>query len=71
MHFDRNLPQILSKDAILYTEFAASLNLILLFNASKTKCMHGPRSQAHGVVEFMGTAIDFVDRTELLGVSIC
>ena len=71
MHFDRNLPQILSKDAILYTEFAASLNL--LFNASKTKCMYfnGPRSQAHGIVEFMGTAIDFVDRAELLEVSIC
>ena len=51
------------------TEFAASHNL--LFNASKTKCMYfnGPRSQEHGVVEFMGT--DFVDRTELLGVSIC
>ena len=32
---------------------------------------NGPRSQAHGVVEFMGTAIDFVDRAELLGVSIC
>ena len=28
-------------------------------------------SQAHGVVEFMGTAIDFRDRAELLGVSIC
>ena len=42
----------------------------MLFNASKTKCMYfnGPRSQAHGVVEFMGTAID---RAELLGVSIC
>ena len=53
------------------TEFAASHNL--LFNVSKTKCMYfnGPRSQAHGVVEFMGTAIDFVDRAELLGVSIC
>ena len=53
------------------TEFAASHNL--LFNASKTKRMHfnGPRSQAHGDVEFMGTAIDFVDRAELLRVSIC
>ena len=53
------------------TEFAASHNL--LFNASKTKCMYfnGPRSQAHGVVEFICTAIDFVDRAELLGVSIC
>ena len=53
------------------TELAASHNL--LFNASKTKCMHinGPRSQTQGVFEFMGTAIDFVDRAELLGVSIC
>ena len=53
------------------TEFAASHNL--LFNASKAKCMYfnGPRSQTHGVDEFMGTAIDFVDRDELLGVSIC
>ena len=53
------------------TEFAASHNL--LFNSSKTKCLYfnGPRSQAHGVVEFMGTANDFVDRAELLGVSIC
>ena len=41
------------------TEFASSHNL--LFNASKTKCMYfnDPRSQAHGVVEFIGTAIDF------------
>ena len=53
------------------TEFAALHNL--LFNASKTKSMYfnGPRSQAHGVVEFMGTAIDCVDRAELLGVSVC
>ena len=53
------------------TEFVASHNL--LFNASTTKCMYfnRPRSQAHGVVEFMGTAIDFVDRAELLGVSMC
>ena len=52
------------------TEFAASHNL--LFNASKTKCMYfnGPRPQAHGRVEFMGTAIEFLDRAELLGVSI-
>ena len=32
---------------------------------------NGSRSQAHGIVEFMSTAIDFVDRPELLGVSIC
>ena len=31
---------------------------------------NSPRSQAHGVVEFMGTAIDCVDRAELLGVYI-
>ena len=31
---------------------------------------NGLRPQAHGTVEFMGTAIDFVDRAEL-GVSIC
>ena len=30
-----------------------------------------PRSRAHGVLEFMGTAIDFVSRAELLGVSVC
>ena len=53
------------------TEFAASHNLLL--NASQTKCMYfnGTRSQAHGVVKFMGTAIDIVDRAQLLGVSIC
>ena len=53
------------------TEFAASHNL--LFNASKTKCMYfnDPRSQAHSAVEFMGTAIDFVDCAALLRVSIC
>ena len=53
------------------TEFAASHNL--LFNASTTKYMYfnGPRSQAHGDVEFMRTAINFVDRAELLGISIC
>ena len=48
------------------TEFAASHNLLL--NASKTNCMHfnGPRSQAHGIVEFMDMAIDFVeDRAKL------
>ena len=52
------------------TEFAASHNL--LFNEFKTKYMYfkGPRLQAHDVIEFMGTAIDFVDRAELLGVSI-
>ena len=32
---------------------------------------NSPRSQAHDGIEFMGTAIDFVDRAELLGVSIC
>ena len=52
------------------TEFAAPHNL--LFNVSKTKCMYfnGSRSQAHGVAEFIGTANDFVDRAELLRVSI-
>ena len=47
------------------TGFAATHNL--LFNASKTKYMYfnGPRLQAHDVIEFMGTAIDFVDRAEL------
>ena len=66
------VPTNMALKAMLNTcaEFAASHNL--LFNASKTKCMYfnGHRSQAHGVVEFKVTAIDFVDRAELLGVYI-
>ena len=66
-------PTYMALKAMLNTcsEFVAPHNL--LFNASKTEYMYfnSPRSQAHGVVEFMGTAIDFVDRVELLGVSIC
>ena len=52
------------------TNFAASHNL--LFNASKTKCMYfnDAGSQLQNTVKFMGRPIEYVDNTDLLGVSV-
>ena len=52
------------------TDFAASHNL--LFNASKTKCMHfnDAGSQLQNTVKIMGRPIEYVDSTDLLGVSV-
>ena len=52
------------------TDFAASHNL--LFNASKTKCMYfkDAGSQLQNTVKFMGRPIEYVDCTDLLGVSV-
>ena len=50
--------------------FAASHNL--LFNASKTKCMYfnDAGSQRQNTAKFMGRPIEYVDCTDLLGVSV-
>ena len=50
--------------------FAALLNL--LFNALKTKCMYfnNAGSQLQNTVMFMGRPIEYVDSTDLLGVSV-
>ena len=52
------------------TDFAASYNL--LFNATKTKCMYfnDAGSQLQNTVKFMGRPIEYVDSTDLLGVSV-
>ena len=52
------------------TDFAASHNL--LFNASKTKCMYfnDAGSQLQNTVKLMGRPIEYVDSTDLLGVSV-
>ena len=52
------------------TDFAASHNL--LFNASKTKCMYfnDASSQLQNTTKFMGRPIEYVDCTDLLGVSV-
>ena len=52
------------------TDFAASHNL--LFNASKTKCMYfnDAGSQLQNTVKFMGRPIEYLDSTDLLGVSV-
>ena len=52
------------------TDFAASHNL--LFKASKTKCMYfnDAGSQLQNIVMFMGRPIEYVDCTDLLGVSV-
>ena len=44
----------------------------LLFNASKTKCMYfnDAGSQLQNTVKFMGRPIEYVDSTDLLGVSV-
>ena len=50
--------------------FDASHNL--LFNASKTKCMYfdDAGSQLQNTAKFMGRPIEYVDNTDLLGVSV-
>ena len=52
------------------TDFAASHNL--LFNASKTKCMYfnDAGSQLQNTAKFMGRPIEYVDCTDILGVSV-
>ena len=52
------------------TDFADSHNL--LFNASKTRCMYfnDAGSQLQNTVKFMGRPIEYVDSTDLLGVSV-
>ena len=52
------------------TDLAASHNL--LFNASKTKCMYfnDAGSQLQNTIKFMGRPIEYVDSTDLLGVSV-
>ena len=53
------------------TDFASSHNL--LFNASKTKCMcfiNDAGSQLQNTVKFMGRPIEYVDSTDVLGVSV-
>ena len=52
------------------TYFATSHNL--LFNASKMKCMYfnDADSQLQNTVKFMGRPIEYVDNTDLLGVSV-
>ena len=52
------------------TDLAASHNL--LFNASKSKCMYfnDVGSQLQNTVKFMGRQIEYVDYTDLLGVSV-
>ena len=52
------------------TDFAASHNL--LFNASKTKCMYfnNAGSQLQNTAKFMGRPIEYVDCTDILGVSV-
>ena len=53
-----------------HTDFTASHNL--LFNASKTKCMYfnDAGSQLQSTVKFMGRPIEYVDSTDLFGVSV-
>ncbi len=52
------------------SDYASSHDLT--FNASKTKCMYftSDSLHIHNTVYFMDKAIEFVDKTELLGISI-
>ena len=57
------------------TDFAASHNLLLIhqkLNASKTKCMYfnDAGSQLQNTLKFKGRPIEYVDSTNLLGVSV-
>ena len=65
-------PTIMAMNAMLSTctDFAASHNLLL--NASKTNCMYfnDAGSQLQNTVKFMGRPIEYVDSTDLLGVSV-
>ena len=65
-------PTSMALKAMLNTcaDFAASHNL--LFNASKTKCIYfnDAGSQLQNIIKFMGRPIEYVDSTDLLGVSV-
>ena len=65
-------PTSMALKAMLYTctDFAVSHNL--LFNSSKTKCMYfnDAGSQLQDTVRFMSRPNEYVDSTDILGVSV-